>query len=263
MSEIYNDTYCVYAHINKTNGKIYVGQTCIKPEKRWNYGRGYKGNGYFYKAIQKYGWDNFEHEIVASNLTKSEADNFERTLIKKLDLLNPNKGYNLQDGGAHGRPSEISKINIKNAAQKRGLNEEYRLKQSRSHIGLQVGDKNGMYGKKHTEEARKKQREASLGKHPSDETRKKMSEAHSGQNNSMFGKTHSDETRKKISDALKNENHPKSRQVNQYSLDGVFIKTWDYMKQATKSLGIPYQNISRCCRTEQGTAGGFIWRYTD
>jgi group I intron endonuclease len=263
MSEIYNDTYCVYAHINKTNGKIYIGQTCQKPEKRWNGGKGYKQSYYFYQAIQKYGWDGFDHEVLASNLTKTEADNFERLLIKKFDLLNPNNGYNLQDGGSYGRPSDISRINIKKAAQKRNLNEEWRLKQSQSHIGLQVGEKNGMFGKKHTEEAKQKQKEASLGKHHSDETRRKMSESKTGENNRMYGKNHSDETKKKISDALKNENHPNARKVNQYSLDGVLIKTWDYMKQATKTLGIPYQNISRCCRTGKGTAGGFKWSYED
>lgn len=63
--EIYNGTYCVYAHINKVNGKIYIGQTCRKPEYRWNDGKGYKECTYFYNAIEKYGWDNFDHEILA------------------------------------------------------------------------------------------------------------------------------------------------------------------------------------------------------
>ena len=261
--EIYNDTYCVYMHTNKINNKKYVGQTCIKPEKRWNNGRGYKGNTYFYNAIQKYGWDNFDHEIITSNLTKEEADNFEKILIERLDLMNPDKGYNLKEGGSHGRPSEISRVNIKNAAIKRNQNEEGRRKQSESHIGLQAGEKNPMYGKNHTEEAKQKQREASLEKHPTKETRQKMSESHTGDKNVMYGKQHSIETKKKISDALKNEKNPKARRTNQYKLDDTLIKTWDYIKQAGKGLDIPYQNISRCCRTGKGTAGGFKWSYAD
>ena len=64
-----------------------------------------------------------------------------------------------------------------------------------------------------------------LGKHPSEESRKKMSEAHKGKPSWMKdkhhteetrkkmsqatkGKHHSEETRKKISDALNGENHP-------------------------------------------------------
>ena len=82
--EIYNGTCCVYIHTNKTNGKMYVGQTCQNPKKRWSNGLGYVTQQYFYRAIQKYGWDGFEHEIIASNLTKSEADNFEKILIKEL-----------------------------------------------------------------------------------------------------------------------------------------------------------------------------------
>ena len=261
--EIYNGNYCVYVHTNKINGKKYVGQTCQKPEKRWNSGKGYQDNLYFWRAIQKYGWDGFEHEVVASNLTKEEADNFERLLIKKLDSTNPNKGYNLQDGGSHGQPSELSRENIRKAAQKRNENEEWHRKQSESHIGLQAGEKNGMYGKKHSKEARQKQREASLGKHPSEETKDKMKKSHLGEKNAMFGKNHSEETRQKLSEISKGINNPKAQKVNQYALDDTLIKTWDFIKLASETLGIPPQNISRCCRTGKGTAGGFKWSYAN
>ena len=68
------NNYIIYAHINKINNKVYVGQTCQNPEKRWDYGSGYKKhNLHFYNAIKKYGWDNFEHEILFENLTQKEA----------------------------------------------------------------------------------------------------------------------------------------------------------------------------------------------
>lgn len=99
MAEIYNGTYTVYCHINKTNGKKYVGITKRPVEKRWSNGRGYNGNSIFRKAINKYGWDNFDHEIIASKLTKQEAENFERLLIKKLNTTDNKFGYNISFGG--------------------------------------------------------------------------------------------------------------------------------------------------------------------
>ena len=88
MAIIYNGTYCVYAHINKINGKIYIGQTIHgdNPVKRWGYnGAHYKAQPYFYNAIQKWGWDSFDHEVIANHLTAKEADEFEKLLIKKLN----------------------------------------------------------------------------------------------------------------------------------------------------------------------------------
>ena len=90
--------YSVYAHTNNTNGKIYIGITKLNPQKRWGKnGNGYKEQVKFYNAIQMYGWDGFTHEIVASNLTKEEAENFEITLIEMFDSIK--NGYNIKKGG--------------------------------------------------------------------------------------------------------------------------------------------------------------------
>ena len=91
--------YTVYKHI-APNGKIYVGQTGQKnPKKRWQRGEGYKPNAHFYSAIQKYGWDNFEHVIVATGLTKKEADWLEKYLIAYYETTDRTKGYNNTKGG--------------------------------------------------------------------------------------------------------------------------------------------------------------------
>lgn len=92
--------WTVYYHQNKINNKIYVGITSIDPVKRWGKdGCKYKHNIHFYSAILKYGWNNFYHEIFASNLTKEEAENIEQILISKLDLTNRLFGYNIEIGG--------------------------------------------------------------------------------------------------------------------------------------------------------------------
>ena len=100
MSEIdhrKNNNYSVYVHISPSN-KYYVGITKLKPSQRWGKnGCGYKKQG-FYNAIQKYGWDNFEHEIIAEHLTEEEACNMEIALIKALNSDGEN-GYNNHCGG--------------------------------------------------------------------------------------------------------------------------------------------------------------------
>ena len=90
--------WTVYAHI-APNGKMYVGITSQKPENRWRDGYGYQRNTHLWNAIKKYGWENFQHEIIASNLTQEEAGNMERILIRDLDLMNPKHGYNMSIGG--------------------------------------------------------------------------------------------------------------------------------------------------------------------
>lgn len=158
-------SYVVYMHINKTNGKAYVGLTSMKPEERWREGKGYNKGTYFRNAIDKYGWDNFEHKIIKENLSKDEASYWERHYISFYNLTNGQYGYNISSGGEHGGHPQT---------------EETRKKISENHGGFD--------GKKHTEE-----------------TLKKMRKAKSGENHPNYGKHLSDESKDKLrSAALRN-----------------------------------------------------------
>lgn len=94
------NNYCVYMHRNKINNKVYIGQTC-NIKVRWH-PISYKGSSYFYNAIEKYGWDNFEHIILIDNLSLEEANQKEKYFIKIYESTNRNKGYNLKTGGNNG-----------------------------------------------------------------------------------------------------------------------------------------------------------------
>lgn len=102
-------------HTNKINNKKYVGITYQKPSLRWrSHGQGYKGCTYFYNAIKKYGWDNFEHKILLENLTEEEAEEKEIELIKFYGTQVPN-GYNIDAGGYSGSCFEKAIYMISNA----------------------------------------------------------------------------------------------------------------------------------------------------
>ncbi len=65
--------YTVYQHRNKINNKVYIGITQQALEKRWGInGTNYKSSPHFFSAIQKYGWDNFEHNILFTGRTFTE-----------------------------------------------------------------------------------------------------------------------------------------------------------------------------------------------
>ena len=92
-----NLNYSVYVHTNKINGKKYVGQSSNIVERWRNGGKNYFSSVKFFRAIQKYGWENFTHEILYENLNKEAANKIERDLIRKYDSIN--NGYNIQEGG--------------------------------------------------------------------------------------------------------------------------------------------------------------------
>ena len=123
--------YCIYIHISPSN-KRYIGITSQKPEYRWKNGNGYKAQQHFYRAIEKYGWDNFEHIIIAKGLTEDEAKWLEIELIREWDSTNREKGYNIALGG-EGYNGVIP-------------SEETRRKISENHADVS-GENNPMFGK--------------------------------------------------------------------------------------------------------------------
>ena len=153
-----NGNYTVYIH-TAPNGKKYVGITGQSIKQRWRVdGHGYKPQRLFYRAVLKYGWDNFEHEIIAENLSNIEAGKLEQELIKKYNTCNPEYGYNISMGG------ENSPVGCKRSI-------ETRQKLSESHKGLRAWNA----GKHLSKSTKEKLRQANIGKHLSEETRAKIS----------------------------------------------------------------------------------------
>lgn len=136
--------WSVYIHKNLINGKIYVGITSRVPEKRWGKdGNGYKRHPYFWNAIKKYGWNNFEHQVILQNKTFEYACQVEKSLIKHYKSNDRQYGYNDTFGG-EGR--------LLTDEQKKTLSKQRK------------GKNNSFYGKHHTEETKNKLREANSGR---------------------------------------------------------------------------------------------------
>lgn len=105
MAKKNTNTWIVYMHTVPKDitgyeyDKYYIGITCNSPQRRWQG----KGNGYrnqvFYRAIQKYGWDNIQHEILAENLSKDDAQSMEVMLIWLYKANDRSHGYNCTIGG--------------------------------------------------------------------------------------------------------------------------------------------------------------------
>lgn len=139
--------YKVYIHENKVNGKKYIGITRREVQKRWGYeGSGYKNCTYFWRAIKKYGWNNFLHEVLFQNLTGKEAIELEKILIKTFKANNKNYGYNITPGGSYtGQIKESTRKKFRDLGKGRTLSDEIRRKISK-HVPDRKGKNNPMYG---------------------------------------------------------------------------------------------------------------------
>ncbi len=94
--------YYVYRHISPS-GKSYIGITKQDPERRFRKGAGYKTQKAFYRAIEKYGWESFHHDILEEGLTEKEAYEKEAYYISEVYKSYAPHGYNSREGGVHAR----------------------------------------------------------------------------------------------------------------------------------------------------------------
>lgn len=80
---------------------------------------------------------------------------------------------------------------------------------------------------------------------------------------SWLGKNHSDETKRKIAENNWQKGKPsfKRCKVNQYSLNGELIKTWDSILEAEKHTGSSSTKIVSCCKGKRKTHNNFKWGY--
>jgi group I intron endonuclease len=156
--------FSIYLIKNNVNGKIYIGQTIFSLEKRWHQ-HVLKANVdnkmLICRAINKYGPDAFSISQLDILDSKLQANWMESWYIGILKTRDPKIGYNLTAGGEGTVGLKFSNEHKKN------LSEAHKW---------QAGENNPNYGKKFSEETKKKMSASAKQRPPrSEETRRKLS----------------------------------------------------------------------------------------
>ena len=285
--EINLNKWTVYIHINKSNQKKYVGITSRKPTVRWKRnGEGYKSSPYFYNAIKKYGWDNFEHNILFTNLSEKEAKEKEKELIKFYKSNIHDFGYNCTEGGdgvcgLKRTPEQIEKI--KQALAGRELSEEHKKLLSEIMKGRVFSeDWKNKISQSHIGELNPSARKIVLinTKHELLKIYECMKYAaeelnvHITHIQDVCDKNYSntggyifmyyDEYMEHKEELLKADEiiiKPYKRVVLQYDLNNNFIQEYESIRDAARKTNISRYSIGDNLKGRLKTGGGYIWKY--
>ena len=178
MSEEYG---IIYRALNTINGKVYIGQTVLSLTERIGDHRrkalSYNSRSHFHSAIKKYGLESFVWEKVDTALSYDELNAKEKLWIKLHNSFDPACGYNITKGGRSFEVTDAFRKKISETGLGRKLPEH---EIARRRVAM-AGVGNHFYGKKHTEEAKQKNREAHVGKKLSKEHVEKC--VHRGESN--------------------------------------------------------------------------------
>lgn len=268
MKTIYNGTYSVYIHYFP-NGKVYIGITRRAVERRWNNGKGYEEQPLMDRAIKKYGWSNIEHEVFASNLTKEEALHMEALLIDAFNSTNRSYGYNIVTYGT------ASNWSLQEAKEIYSLWENgYGIKKIAEKFERSTGTISNiikLFGV--TEEEIEKRRREQIAvfstKYKKEDVLKLWKEGKKrNEIEKILNCSHT-----YVTDTLNffgiplEERRARShgRPVEQYTLKGEYIKTWNTAQEANKALRGNGKggHIVDVCKGRRKSALGYIWKYSD
>ena len=171
----------IYMIKNKTNNKIYIGQTTRCLNKRiWEYKGAYNNNKFHNQhlsnAFYKYGWDNFEFSIVDTAITIDELNQKEIHYIQEYKSNDRDLGYNIELGGNNAIPS-IETLEKMSESHKGIIQNDKWIENRIAKAGSKDAKK---YGKIKTEEEKKelsiKSPKFWRGKKRDEETKRKISE---------------------------------------------------------------------------------------
>lgn len=194
----------IYRLTDKTNGKMYHGQTTKADiNDRWYAYKtlNCKSQIKLYNALKAHGPEKFLFEVIDTTpQNQPQLDNLEIFYIAKFNSMH--NGYNCDPGGKGGKHSEETKQKMSKS-----------LSGKNNPMFGRCGNKSPRYGKLHTEEIKTRLSEINkgennprFGKKVSCLIKTKLSKVKSGTNNPMFGRQHSEETKRKMSNSLKGKN---------------------------------------------------------
>ena len=105
----------IYMIKNNINNKVYIGQTILNDVLHDRYGGNvekHTHNDHLRNAIHKYGWNSFSIHILEYCMSKCELNYRERYWIKYFKAVDSNYGYNIENGGQDGSPSQQTREKI-------------------------------------------------------------------------------------------------------------------------------------------------------
>lgn len=227
-----NRCFVVYMHTSPNN-KRYIGITRQNPpEKGWgSNGCGYSDNEHFWRAICKYSWDGFRHEILCTGLTEKEAKQKEIELIALYDCTDPNKGYNVTPGGDYN--INVTPKPVKQYAANGTFIKEYEcIKHAANETGVAKG---------------------SISLCCNDKA--KFAGGY------IWRFSDIDLTKKHIDWCNSDRRSENCIVVHRYSMDGEFIQEYESMTIATLENDTSLTSILLCCKGEYKSVANSIWRY--
>ena len=223
----------IYMIRNKINDKVYIGQSIhiqnrLDGHKR-ELRKGRHDSRHLQFAWDKYGEENFEFLSICE-CKKEKLNEMEQYYILCFESYLGDFGYNTSLGGQSSLMREETRIKIGNSVR---------------------GEKNGFYGKHHSEEQKAKWSEQRSGKNA-------PSYGRTGKKHPFYGKHHTEEAKEKMRQALtgthyqkEGKDNPNSKVIYCIELDRVFYG----IKNAGRELGIASQSITACVNKRRKSAG--------